>query len=275
MNALTKNEAKTDNPQPDPDQRLFANPERTSEADERLRVLNETIEAYQADHPFIEAATVFGSTVHGEARPESDIDAFVFVDPASLPEEFSTEVNGRRVLTARDAKDMGRAMQVDLMAGLGKTVTRDGEHEKNDVKVFAINEAAIEEELAKQIKQYEAFARYRQARDILIDRYHGQNPLPEQDFDEYATQALGEPPYPDSIDWSIPALFHPGVGDTERLQTLRSAVVNSLPESAGGAKAWEEIKDRVAMFEGDLHHRDDLSVALPDTVADARQAFGS
>lgn len=123
-----------------PDLRIFYNRNRTAESDRRLTILNETILGYQEEHSFVIGATAFGSTIHGGAHAESDIDAFVFVDPDSLPEEFSSkDDDGRKVLTSRDASEMGRAIQVDLMQGLGETVTRNGKHEKNDIWVFAVN----------------------------------------------------------------------------------------------------------------------------------------
>lgn len=268
-----------------PDSRVFANPSRTYESDRRLATINETILSYQAEHPFIEGATVFGSTVHGGAHAESDIDAFVFVDPDQLPEEFSSvDAEGHISLTPRDGREMGRAIQVDLMQALGEKVTRNGKHEKNDVRVFALNEdiihSSIEGHLASESAYQQLYDEHRAKEDLYYDRSYvepgNEDWTPEQRNTYIAGMVGQRPEYPEPLNWAIAGLFHPAVGETDRIQEFRGEVMRDLGTRPQQEKddLWAKIADTVKSFEGDLHSTTDESERVSFDYDTACRQFG-
>lgn len=267
-----------------PDSRVFSNSERTAESDLRLKVIDETIRSYQEQFPFIEGATVFGSTVHGGANTESDIDAFIYVDPTKLPEEFSTpEIAGTPSMTDRDARAMGRAIQVDLMGGIGQEVRRGGVHEKNDVRVFAIDEKSIKELLQayseSESSYYQELEAHRKHEDEIYNQLYDIEGADEWSYEakrQFVDERLGkDPEFPDSLSWAISGLFHPAVGSPGRIQELRQAVIRELESMPNGQEIWERIISSVEMFEGDLHYKDGQERLLPEDLADAAEQYAA
>lgn len=54
-------------------------------AKERLAKVKTTVDVLKREHPEILSFCLFGSMVKGKAKPESDIDGYLFVDADSVP----------------------------------------------------------------------------------------------------------------------------------------------------------------------------------------------
>lgn len=120
-----------------PDNRM-QEADRNHEADRRLEVLEETIAAYQEQYDFVEGATVFGSTMHGDAHEKSDVDAMVFIDPDKVAQNHGVE------LDEVDYSDLAGVVQNDLVTKLDLQNTSISSGKRNDIKVFPINEQIID-----------------------------------------------------------------------------------------------------------------------------------
>lgn len=198
------------------DGRMFENPNRNLEADRRLSTLNDVIVSYQAEHDFVEGATVFGSTMHGDAHERSDVDAMIFIDPDKLTQETGEDFD------EKDYKDMASVIQYELNDKLGLSDIDISSGKRNDIRVLPVNPRIVTEQITK-------FSR------------------------ELQNSSEDEDP---SLPSSITALFHPAVGENTPISELRANVIKEIKRSEDPQKLWDEIVRRAWFFEGDTHNEE-------------------
>lgn len=191
-----------------PDNRMRET-DRNYEADRRLEALKDTIATYQERIPFLEGSTVFGSTMHGDAHEKSDVDAMVFIDPDKAAQRYGIGIG------AGDYSDLAKVIQKDLLVRLGLKDVSISSGERNDIKVYPINERIVDE---------------------LITEF-------EQSSEELPM-----------LHRSVSALFHPVVADGNRIKELRASVISKIASSKIPQELWNEIVRPVWTFEGDMHN---------------------
>lgn len=246
-----------------PDERMRNNPNRTPEADRRLEAFDATIRRYQSEYPFVEGATVFGSTMHGGAHEQSDVDGFVFIDPDKLAEQA-----GEVTFDSSDYTMMASAIERDVLSAAGIEQGSTSSGRRNDIQVFPVNDRVIEE----AVGQFERSSAVGREMDRLRAQYYDDVNF-DGTFDEFAERAgvrLGDISDTPMIDWGVAALFHPTVGDPGKVGALRQKVLRRVADSSAADQIWRDISSRIYSFEGDMHSGE---AKFPETLEEALEQF--
>lgn len=254
-----------------PDRRMHDNPHRTPEADRRLDALDEVTREYQAAHAFVEGVTVFGSTMHGGAHEQSDVDAFMYIDPDVLADEM-----GGAEPDEHDRVQMARAVEHDVFERLGLDSASSGR--RNDVQLYFVNDRIIDESLSRFEENEARSQEFREMSDTLRDAYWDHVDAAggeDESFEDFARRSSGvdidDEPEMAMVEWGIAALFHPAVGDRARIDTLRQKVLDRIASSPAGEQMWSNIASSIYGFEGDMHSE---QAKFPATLAEATDMFG-
>lgn len=224
-------------------------------SEQRLAYLASLAQGLHRTIPEFLGMTVYGSTSRGEARPSSDADLFVFIEPAAkaaslgdprVPEEqpgiiLSSDAAPRNYSShptygfTRNIEVNYRRMVVSRLRGVVPSV---------DLDVLPISEAIVD-----------------RSTDALLETAQ-----------RWAMGDAGDVSLPDNIR----GLFHKPV-DTERLQPHIGRVLENLAGSPFGEVAWSAIRRRVVGFE---KRRGTAAAAfysreIPETLMDAQGHFAT
>lgn len=264
-------------------------------AKERLHALRDAISAVSEDYPEVIGATVYGSTVKGRVKPESDIDGFMFVDtdraasegrPVSTQnkangiyfEPYTTSYYGA-VVSEMEALGYREAMLKDFAA---LPISRQIVTASIDK---LLPQAEVMENFWNQVRRLEPKAKEIQVQAIkdfrVFDVANDQRPMTAEERQQFDEGFISELPpevnrdllrCPDIRDArNIRGLFHLGINN-QPLRQYRSKVISELQAQGElGVIIWEDIGQWVLMFEKD---RQEAKAYWPSTLEEAAQVYG-
>lgn len=253
--------------EPSPDVRLNA-AENSPESLRRLTALKEVLAELSEDHSDIVGATIYGSTASGKARPDSDIDGYVYADisKSENPDIAEHIVATKEVFSVEVAfgEELGKAMSDDInsriLAKMGElsAIEKDGKDALSDLKVVPISEDIINQNIA----ELSDWAQAHNAREQYWRDLETSEEIPE----EYNLPEL--PDSPSSLARQINGLFHPDVSGS--LGDYRRQVVEGLKQlGAAGEYVWQGVADFIETFEGNREIEE-----MPRTLEEAARVYG-
>lgn len=228
-------------------------------AKERLRGAKTTIDDLRREHPEILSLCMFGSMVKGNAKPESDIDGYLFVDADSVPDaqlvsqqrEGSTEV-----LFDQHTQDFYTTMIRDRLKNQNGLKDEQVRH----VRVRPISESIIGQELGLLSSW------------AIAAEQHEQTIAP---FERGERSWADAPPDLRPPDYVLPsenlsAMFQLDVGGgISRYRTSLLEKLSSLGDR--GERIWQLIVRETESLEQRFHW--DTKLAYPRTLAEARKVY--
>jgi hypothetical protein len=266
-------------------------------ARERLHALRDAITTVQEQYPEVLGATVFGSTVKGRVKLESDIDGFLFVDAgraAEVDRPLHTEEQ-RYGTYLQPSTSPYKAAIVEDMRDQG--FTDPGLFK--DFGELAISPAIISDSIEKLIPKAEAVGAFRERvlsmeptlKDAQIQAINDLNDLNSanksagmSEVEQLAAEKAFVEALPHSVDRellhysglaiprNIRGLFHLGINN-QQLRTYRSMALNGLAANGqAGEVIWTELTKQVLHFE---EGRRGASIYFPRTLAEASAIYGS
>ncbi|NTV22557.1 MAG: hypothetical protein HGB03_03275 [Candidatus Yonathbacteria bacterium] len=216
------------------------------EAKARLDTFRATIKDLQKENPEVLGATIYGSMIKGkQARSESDVDSFLYVDAENL---LSTNI----------AIDSYRQK---VMEKLGAENNENSKYYE-DLRVQPLSTAIIEKEIEDQLSFYQKTEEYKQ---MLNEKYG------EASDKEKETLLLQEPDFR-TIQFGISGMFHARIGSgIEKYRKVFIEKLATMPNKDVAEKLWDEVASQIRTME----QRKDPNVVIetPDTLKDAIRKF--
>ncbi|MES2930838.1 MAG: nucleotidyltransferase domain-containing protein [Patescibacteria group bacterium] len=216
------------------------------EAKARLDTFRTTVKELQKENPEILGATVYGSMIKGkQARAESDVDSFLYVD-AENPASDKIEADSYRQ---------------KLLEKLGAENNENSKYYE-DVRVQPLSTAIIEKEIEDQLSFYEKNEEYKR---MLSEKYG------EASDEEKETLLRQEPDFR-TIQFGISGMFHARVGSgIEKYRKVFIEKIATMPDKDTAEKLWSEVASQIRTME----QRKDPNVVIdtPDTLKDAIRKF--
>lgn len=231
-------------------------------ARKRMAIIQKKVKEMKEGHPEVLSLCLFGSMVKGKARPESDIDGFLFVETEEA-DDFAQPTNLKNSEEERLAKSIEKNYQDELRSGLTGLLHLT-EEQTQDLHVMPINKQLVDKGLTKILKAFESEKDYKKAHD----EWKKNKPL---DYvDEYYKQEPERPhlPLPEQ---RLSAMFHLDVGGG--IKKYRDYLLKRLDEMGeDGEKAWQEIIRYTEMMEQDLSFG--TGKKYPGTLKEALKIYG-
>ena len=211
---------------------------------ERVRLLTEAAGSMATSIPEFMGMTLFGSTARGEARPNSDVDIFVLVNPDNLPLRYERTSLGGTTGTVEFTKwirpneeEISRIRQTTQAHGLDKI----------GLIVLPFNDAIFEQTISDLI-------------EVATLWDSGDHSIGAQ------------------VPRNIRALFHVPIHDTE-LQPYIERTLTTLNNSPHGTIAWRMIRHQLVSLELPKMRTDDDFIKglahryIPTTLDEAIQVY--
>lgn len=217
------------------------------EARARLDTFRTTIKELQKDNPEILGATVYGSMIKGkQARAESDIDAFLYVDtenPASG--EIESDEYRQKVLQKLGAEDTENSKYY------------------GDLRVQALSTSIIEKEINDQLDFYKKEEEYKR---MIEEKYSYDS------SDEEKELLLKQEPEFRTIQFGIASMFHARVGSgIEKYRKNFLEKIVTLEDTADAQKLWNEVASQIRTYE---QRKDpNIKIETPDTLREALRIY--
>ncbi len=241
--------------------------EKGSLAEQRLKALQEAVNNLKKDHPEVLSACVYGSTVKGTSRPESDIDAYVFVEANGNLIENN---KGGAVLLTEEEENKYKEPLKEALGNLGLT-----DEQTKHIRIRPISEEIIDKQLETLKQQVEEIRRY----EKLKKEWEENNPLnkngdvTEEELNEYFKKRPNEPlPLFAKISTNLFPMFHLAVGRGRGIERYRDYLIRKLTDLGKvGEQIWQEIIISTEMMEQNMSTNS--TVYYPRTLEEARLVY--
>ncbi len=215
------------------------------EAKVRLDTFRTTVKELQIENPEILGATIYGSMIKGkQAKAESDIDSFLYVDaenPAS--DKIETESYRKK-----------------LMEKLGAENNENSKYYE-DLRVQPLSTKIIEKEIEDQLSFYEKAEEYNK----MLNEKYGEASDEEK-------EALLQQQSHRTIQFGIAGMFHARVGNgIEKYRKLFLEKIASIPDKDTAEKLWNEVSFQIRTYE---QRKDwNIEIETPDTLKQALRTY--
>lgn len=249
-------------------------------AKERMAVIREEVKSLQGKHPEVLSFCMFGSMTTGTARPESDIDGYLFVDvaksaaarktsPDAIIETQKSEHSGTP--TTYFIEEVASGYTLPVRDAFKSKLELSDEHVEH-IRSRPISREIIDQHVDSVIGQIQELERYKLAiaERELNDPFDKPDSTPEE-IQAYWDSRPEHPPLPD-VGTNLSAMFHLEVGGG--IGEYRQYLINKL-EGLGeaGEKAWRTIIERTEAME--QHLRTGTEVSYPRILEKAKQVYGT
>lgn len=208
-------------------------------ARERLDNFRDTVKQIQKENPEVLGATVYGSMIKGQqAREESDVDAFLYVDTENQKtgEENPDDYRNR------------------LLEKLG---AKDNENSKyyEDIRVQPLSEKIIDREINDQLDFYKKTDEYKK---MLNEKYG-------EASEEEKEKLLRQEPDFRTIQFGISGMFHARVGSgIEKYRKSFLEKIVAMNDKDKSEKLWGEVASQLRTME---NRKDpNIQIETPDTL---------
>jgi len=227
--------------------------ESSPEITQKLDLLTEGIYELQTINPDIVGASLFGSTLKGEATPESDFDTSIFLD-ANMLEEMGIAVSEDKYGgVSIDDPELKTEYSKYLSDYLAKKMGEDSTKLEEGLFLTPISHEIIDSQIDNFLKKAEAYQDYKKSYKDWWDN-NNEGPAPE-------------PPETPIMGSNVGSLFRAELGPG--LEEYRDHVLTRLGEAGQtGEEAWEAILSTVKFGEG---HIDDNH--YPSSLAEATETY--
>ena len=230
-----------------PTERRFELPH-NHDARVRLDIFRTMIKEFQEENPEVLGATVYGSMIKGEqARSESDVDSFLYIDKEST-EYVENDVDTYRT---RFLEKLGIEEEIQSKY-------------YGDLRPQLLSKTIIEREIADQLEFYKKDAAYK---EMLNEKY-------AESSEEQKELLLKQAPGHRTIQFGIAGMFHARVGSgIEKYRKIFLENIATLPNKEESEKIWSAVASQIRTME---QRKDpNIQIDTPDTLEDALRKYDS
>lgn len=249
-------------------------------AKERVAVIKEEVKTLQKSHPEALSFCIFGSQTTGTARPESDIDGYLFVDVVKAaearhlsPDEIlETQKNKDSETPTTYLTDEVASEYISPLREVFKEKLSLSDEQVAHVRSRPISREIIDEHLGSLLEQIKKLEEYKKA----VEKRELNNPFDKpghtvEEIEAYIESRPQHPPFPYS-GTNLSAMFHLDIGGG--IGEYRQYLLDKLSRiGQTGEKAWRVIIEGTEEME--QHLRSDTEVSYPRTLEQARQVYGT
>lgn len=232
-------------------ERRFALATETS-ARTRLDNFRDGVKDFQKQNPEVLGATVFGSMIKGDqARGTSDIDAFLYIDKETLPEEKKNK-----------SIDF---VESDYRSSFLKSLNipeEDVSKYYSDLRPKLLDGQVLDNDINSRIEYDNRMKAYKK---MLEEKYTYETP------DEEKEKLLSQEPQFKN-DFAISGMFHARVGSgIEKYRHLFLEKIEALSDKEMAEKIWDDIYFDLKTYE----NRSDPNkkIEIPSTLSDALRVY--
>ena len=249
-------------------------------AKERMATVKEVVKSLQSKHPEVLSLCMFGSMTTGTARPESDIDGYLFVDVTKSAAARKTSPDAiietqksdhSRTPTAYFTEEVAADYTLPIRDALKSKLGLSDEHVEH-IRSRPISREIIDQQVNSVVGQIQELEKYKlaMAERELNDPFDKPDSTPEE-IQAYWDNRPEHPPFPD-VGTNLSAMFHleTGGGIREYRQYLLDKL-GGLGET--GEKVWRVVIERTEAME--QHLRTGTEVNYPRSLEKAREVYGA
>lgn len=236
-------------------------------ARERIRAVKETMDELKDQHPEFLSMCLFGSLVKGRTRPDSDIDAYVFVDAERVErtdEKPIIQKHERAQIFRDDLQDLYENLVRESLARKAELSKEQVEH----VRVRPISKEIVDGEISRLVAYEEKWDEYKDLQRRYDDEF--EQWLKDGEKGEFS-QTRPEMPNVETAGTNLFPIFHLAVG--REIRGYREyAIGKLLGMGEAGDKVWKHIVGSVEDMERNLT-TDERRTFYPRTVEAAARRF--
>lgn len=248
-----------------PDKRFVLSREKF--AKERIQGVREVVDEIKQQYPEALSFTMFGSMVKGTARPESDIDGYLFIgvdEAKQQKKQFDLIESGKKedvvsITTLFDEQTQNEYQQMVRSALKDKLGLSD--EQVKHVRVLPISNDMIDkrvDEMLEWCKEMEVFEGRREEEKRM-------------NTDEWLNRPANPMPILVKPGNNVDSMFHLDVGGG--IVRYREYLLQRLQqEGSRGERIWREVIEGAEAMEQDLHY--DTKMKYPRTIEAALQTYG-
>lgn len=240
-------------------------------ARERLQTMRAVLNEVRQTHPEVLSFALFGSMTKATARPESDLDAWIFID-ADLA-QTQAEIRGETapVLETYHSPSgrqgcrfaPGRARETaQLIQEKIRKRAHLAEDRVNHIRPLPISAEVIDAGLALMKRDLAAQREYKTNLAAYTER------IARKDF----TAKRPSRPIENGAYLSLPALFHLSLGNGVR--RYRALLLERLRSEPDGEELWKQIIFLTEGMEQPTQYREQTRKRYPRTLAEAQAVYG-
>lgn len=215
-------------------------------ARQRLDTFRESVKQFQKERPEILGATLYGSMMKGsQAREESDIDAFMYIDGELLKDKnVDTEKYRTTFLENFGGKDSGEREYFE------------------DLRLKELSSEIIDKEIEDQISHYKEYKNYK---NTLDEKYA------EATTEKDKETLLKQEPFR-NFDFAISGMFHPRIGTgIEKYRKVFLEKMRSISDREIAEKIWGEVAFNLRTYE--TRKDPTVEIVIPETLEDAMRLY--
>lgn len=220
-------------------------------AKSRLDSFREEIDNFQQKHPEALGATVFGSMIKGDkANSESDVDAFMYIDAETLPDEEKQ----------KDPKTIQREYRNNFLNDLGVSESEAKKY-YGDLFPKLLSTEIIDNNIQDNIRF--------QIEEALIKKKIRETDK-SQMSEEERLLLYSEEPKRVADNFEISGMFHARVGHgIEKYRRMYLEKLAAIPDQKMAENIWRGTYAQISTMEGSY----DKSRRLPSTLSDALRTY--
>jgi hypothetical protein len=213
------------------------------EAKERLDGFRTSVKELQGENPEVLGATVYGSMIKGgQARFDSDVDAFLYIDAEKI--------------TNSDADPNEYRMKLFEKLGIDNNDEQSKFYE--DLRPQLLSSEIINKEIEDQLGYYNESEKYNK----MLGEKYGEASEEEKEL------LLKQEPDFRTIQFGISGMFHARVGSgLEKYRKIFLEKIATLPDKTKAEKLWGEVASDIRTFE--KRSDPNIQIETPDTLNEA------